>query len=124
MSFPSNQNHYLKVFNSMNKLGIKYKGPLIVRMYGTLNKLGMKTENRYILCNFIDQYGDLIGLESNNIYIDNNRKSLNQLFLLAYKKAKDSELLNELYREYMTSINAICQKVEINKDELNLSQID
>ncbi|MBY8982015.1 MAG: hypothetical protein KGD57_03640 [Candidatus Lokiarchaeota archaeon] len=111
-----NQNAFSSILNSINALGNKYKAPLILQMFGALNKFNLKTENRYILCNFLDQYSDLIGLK-NNIYIENNEKSLNQLFLLAYKKAKEAKLLNELYQEYSNSIKAICQKIEMKSDK-------
>ncbi|MBY9007188.1 MAG: hypothetical protein KGD63_10570 [Candidatus Lokiarchaeota archaeon] len=107
---------FSNVLNTIDTLGSKYKTPLILRMFGALNRFNLKIENRYILCNFLDQYGDLIGLK-NNIYSENNERSLNQLFLMAYKKAKDAELLNELYQEYLDSIRAICQKTEMNFNE-------
>ncbi|TXT62081.1 MAG: hypothetical protein BAJALOKI3v1_680025 [Promethearchaeota archaeon] len=108
------QNTYFKILNSIQSLDIKYKAPLILRIYGTLNKLDLHTENRYILCNFLDQYGDLIGFDR-NIYVENNSKSLNQLFLIAYRKAKEAKLLNELYREYLDSFKAICKKKDMEK---------
>ena len=92
---------------------IKFQGPLIVKMYGTLNKINLRNENRYILCNFIDQNSDLMNINE-DIYITNNNKTLNQLFLLAYNKAKDSDLLELLFEEYRDSINAISQKLEFN----------
>ncbi len=116
----NSQNKFTKLINTINAFGIKYKAPLILRMYGVLNRYDLRVENRYILCNFLDQYSDILGLK-NNIYVENNEKSLNQLFLLAYKKAKEAKLLNELYLEYFNSIKAICQKVEMNSDLINNS---
>jgi hypothetical protein len=98
-------------FSELNHDKIKFQGPLIVKMYGTLNKINLRNENRYILCNFIDQNSDLMNIEE-DIYMTNNNKTLNQLFLLAYNKAKDSDLLNALYEEYTCSIEAISQKIE------------
>ena len=119
MSLFSNQYSLKHIFSNIlatiNTLGSKYKTPLILRMFGALNRSNLTIENRYILCNFLDQYSDLIGLK-NNIYSENNKRSLNQLFLMAYKKAKDAKLLNELYHEYLNSIRAICQKIEINDE--------
>lgn len=114
------QNTYFKILNSIQSLDIKYKAPLILRIYGALNKLNLHTENRYILCNFLDQYSDVMG-SNRNIYLENNSKSLNQLFLMAYRKAKESKLLNELYREYVDSFKAICKKKDI-KEKLNFKK--
>ncbi len=105
------RNHFFQVFQAINQNKIKFQGPLILKMYGTLNKLNLYNENRYILCNFIDQNSDILNI-SEDIYITNNNKTLNQLFLLAYNKAKESKLLNALYEEYFTSINAISRKKE------------
>ncbi|MFX1242351.1 MAG: hypothetical protein ACFFA7_13970 [Promethearchaeota archaeon] len=69
----------------------------------------MKNENRYILCNFLDQYSDLIGLEE-DIYKLSNQVTLNQLFLFAITKAREKKLINTLYNEYINSINAISKK--------------
>lgn len=108
------ENAYFKILNSIQSLNIKYKAPLILRIYGTLNKLNLHTENRYILCNFLDQYSDIMGFDR-NIYVENNSKSLNQLFLIAYRNAKESKLLNELYREYINSFKAICNKKDMRE---------
>ncbi|MHA2198218.1 MAG: hypothetical protein ACXABO_21745 [Promethearchaeota archaeon] len=69
----------------------------------------MRRENRYILCNFLDQYGDQMNLEG-NAYVDNNHMSLNQLFLFTFNKAKEHDLIEVLYDEYLTSIDAINKK--------------
>jgi len=111
----SSQNKYFHILKSIQNINTKYKAPLILKIYGTLNKLHLETENRYILCNFLDQYSDIIGFEK-NIYIENNTKSLNQLFLIAYRKAKESKLLNELYEEYFNSFKAICQKKDMREE--------
>jgi hypothetical protein len=77
-------------------------------MYGALNKANMRKENRYILCNFIDQHSDVLKIE--DIYDTNNDSSLNQLLLFALIKAKEFNLLNVLYDEYLNSIDAINSK--------------
>ncbi len=105
----------LKEYQTKDSLEIKYKAPLILRIYGLLNNLDLKNENRLILNNWLEQYSDLIGLKG-DIYGENSKKSLNQLFLMAFRKAKDSSLINELYQEYLESFKAICQKNEIKKD--------
>jgi len=81
-------------------------------MFGALNKINMRNENRYIICNFLDQYSDKIGL-STDIYEINNSKSLNQLLLLALNKAKEYNLVEVFYNEYINSINAINAKKSI-----------
>jgi hypothetical protein len=81
-------------------------------MYGALNKVNMRRENRYILCNFLDQHSEQIDLDD-NVYETNSQKSLNQLFLLAINKAKEFKLLEALYNEYLNSINAINSKIII-----------
>lgn len=93
---------------------VKYEGSLILKMYGALNELNLHNENRYILCNFLDQNSKKFNLNE-DIYISNNQKTLNQLFLLAFRKAKDSEALLEFYEEYKASIGAIMDKKEFNK---------
>jgi len=98
------------MFQSLQHNEIRFQTPLILRMYGALNSVNMRNENRYILCNFLDQNSDRIGL-GDDIYKTNNKKSLNQLFLLAVNKAKENKLLEELCREYITSINAINKKI-------------
>jgi hypothetical protein len=80
-------------------------------MYGLLNDLNLKNENRYILCNFIDQNSDLFKLQK-DIYLSNQECSLDQLFLYAFNKAKSHNLLNALYEEYKNSVIAIHEKVD------------
>ncbi len=99
----------LNRFQSLQHNKIKFQTPLILRMYGALNKINLRNENRYILCNFLDQYSEEIRLRD-DIYKTNNEKTLNQLFLLAVNKAKKFRLLEALYKEYITSINAINKK--------------
>ncbi|MFX1316023.1 MAG: hypothetical protein ACFE9T_09190 [Promethearchaeota archaeon] len=106
------RNEYLKAFQSINNRKIRYQGPLILSMFGALNKVNLRRENRYILCNFLDQYSDHLGINE-DIYETNNTKSLNRLFLLAFNKAKESKLLDALYNEYYTSIKAISEKKAI-----------
>jgi hypothetical protein len=99
----------LKLFRSIHHNQIKYQTPLILKMFGALNKINMRNENRYILCNFLDQYSDCIGLEE-DIYKLSNHVTLNQLFLFTITKAKEKNLINTLYNEYINSINAISKK--------------
>jgi hypothetical protein len=109
MSMPLEQHINLKKFKSIHHNKIKYPGPLVLRMYGELNKINLRRENRYILCNFLDQYSDKLGI-SDDIYKTNNNKSLNRLFITAFTKAKESKLIQVLYDEYIDSINAISEK--------------
>ena len=106
------RNNYLREFQSLHQNKIRFQTPLILRMYGALNKVNMRRENRYILCNFLDQHSDQIDLDD-NVYETNSQKSLNQLFLLAINKAKEFKLLEALYNEYLNSINAINSKIII-----------
>jgi len=99
MSVSLKRNKYLKMFQTLSHNKIRYQTPLILRMFGALNKVNMRNENRYIICNFLDQHSDKIGL-STDIYEINNSKTLNQLLLL-------------LYNEYINSINAITTKKSI-----------
>ncbi|MFX0139979.1 MAG: hypothetical protein ACFFDN_40430 [Candidatus Hodarchaeota archaeon] len=112
MSVSLKWNEYLRTFQSLHHNKIKYQGPLILRMFGALNKINMRNENRYILCNFLDQNSDKIGI-NDDIYEINNCKTLNQLFLLAFNKAKEYNLIQALYSEYLNSIDAINGKKEI-----------
>ena len=102
---------YLRAFQAIHHRNIKFQGPLILKMFGVLNDLNLRNENRYILCNFIDQNSDKFSIE--DIYTSNNEKTLNQLFILAFNKAKECNLLNALYDEYITSINAIVNKKDV-----------
>ncbi len=104
--------NYLQEFQALHRNKIKFQTPLILRMYGALNKVNMRKENRYILCNFLDQHSDQIDLDE-NVYETNNQKSLNQLFLLALNKAKKFKLVESLYDEYLNSIEAINSKIVI-----------
>jgi hypothetical protein len=104
----------LKKLNSISNLDIKYKAPLLLQLYGCLNENGLDLENRYILTNFLDKYSDLVGI-TGDIYVENNKKSLNQLFLMAFRKAKDAGLLRELYEDYVDSFRAICHKVDLKE---------
>ncbi|MCK4286629.1 MAG: hypothetical protein KAX18_10525 [Candidatus Lokiarchaeota archaeon] len=106
------RNNYLREFQSLHQNKIRFQTPLILRMYGALNKVNMRRENRYILCNFLDQHSEQIDLDD-NVYETNSQKSLNQLFLLAINKAKEFKLLEALYNEYLNSINAINSKIII-----------
>ncbi|MFX0104842.1 MAG: hypothetical protein ACFE75_05075 [Candidatus Hodarchaeota archaeon] len=112
MSVSLKRNEYLRMFQSLHHNKIKFQAPLILRMFGALNKINMRNENRYILCNFLDQYSDKMEL-SDDIYEFNNTKTLNQLFLLAFNKAKEYKLVQALYNEYINSINAISEKKTI-----------
>ncbi|NVM37196.1 MAG: hypothetical protein HWN81_16485 [Candidatus Lokiarchaeota archaeon] len=112
MSVILKRNEYLRMFQSLPHKKIRFQTPIILRMFGALNKINMRNENRYILCNFLDQNSDKIGL-SDDIYEINNNMPLNQLFLLTFNKAKEFELINALYNEYINSINAINEKKTI-----------
>lgn len=112
MSVPLNNYEHLKLFRSIQHSQIKYQTPLILRMFGVLNKINMMNENRYILCNFLDQYSDRIGIRE-DIYEVSNQVTLNQLFLFAITKAKEKKLITELYNEYINSIDAISNKKTI-----------
>ena len=107
---------YLRAFQALHHRNIKFQGPLILKMFGVLNELNLRNENRYILCNFIDQNSDKFHIE--DIYTSNNEKTLNQLFILAYNKAKECRLLNALYDEYITSITAIANKKDVQSNFL------
>jgi len=111
MSVLLKRNKFLQFFQSINHNKIKYQGPLILRMYGLLNELELRNENRYILCNFIDQNSELFDLKR-DIYKSNHDVSLNQLFLFAYHKARTNNLVNNLYGEYFNCIAAISKKVD------------
>ncbi|MFX1574154.1 MAG: hypothetical protein ACFFB0_15525 [Promethearchaeota archaeon] len=102
----------LKEFTLLPHNNIKFQTPLILRMFGALNRVNLRKENRYILCNFLDQHSDQLGLDE-NIYEINNQKTLNQLFILAFNKAKEFNLVDALYEEYINSINAINSKKAI-----------
>jgi hypothetical protein len=113
MPYSIKREKFLDLFNSMNPNRMKYQGPLILRMFGLLNELQLRNENRYILCNFIDQNSDLFGLED-DIYEINHDITLNQLFLYAFSKAKVNNLIGNLFNEYINSVNAISSKIDIN----------
>jgi hypothetical protein len=115
MSVPLKNLEHLKLFRSIQHGQIKYQAPLIMKMFGILNKINMRNENRYILCNFLDQYSDIIGIKE-DIYNLSNHVTLNQLFLFAITKAKENKLINTLYNEYINSINAIDKKLEFNQE--------
>ncbi len=112
MSGSLKRKEYLRMFQSLHHRKIKYQIPLILKMYGALNKVNMRNENRYILCNFLDQNSDKIGLDD-DVYKTNNKKTLNQLLLLAFNKAREFKLLEALYKEYIDSISAISRKKQI-----------
>jgi len=84
----------------------------ILKMYGILNEMNLTRENRYILCNFIDQNSTKFETQG-DIYEKNTNYSLNHLFIFAINKAKKHDLMQTLYEEYTNSINAIAQKKEI-----------
>lgn len=108
MSAYLERDKYLKDLRSLRDNSVKFQAPLILRMYGALNKANMRKENRYILCNFLDQHSDCIKIE--DIYSSNNNSSLNQLLLFSLIKAKEFNLLSALYDEYLNSIEAINNK--------------
>jgi hypothetical protein len=110
MSVHLKGNNTLNEFKSLHHNKIRFQTPLILRMYGALNRINLRNENRYILCNFLDQYSDELEF-GEDIYEINNKKSLNQLFLLACNKAKEHKLVEALYKEYLNSIDAINSKI-------------
>ncbi|NVM19549.1 MAG: hypothetical protein HWN80_17740 [Candidatus Lokiarchaeota archaeon] len=111
------RNKFLQLFRTINTQNIKYRGPLILRMYGLMNELELSNENRYILCNFIDQNSERFNLRK-DIYDINNEVSLNQLFLFAYNKARTNNLIPKLYSEYVNTVNALSHKIDTH---VNLS---
>ena len=115
MSLFLKRNKFLQIFRNISNSKIRHRGPLILRLYGLLNELDFSNENRFILCNFIDQNSELFSL-SRDIYEINNDVSLKQLFLFAYSKARINNLIPNLYSEYINSINAISQKLDTQLD--------
>lgn len=111
MSFVFKKNKFFELFHVLNMRNVKFQGPLILKMFGLLNDLNLTSENRFILCNFLDQNSELFGLEK-DIYQSNHQYSLNQLFLFAFHKAKSTNTLKNLYNEYINSIDAIYNKVD------------
>ena len=105
MSTILKEERFLRQFHSL-------QGYKILKMYGNLNELNLKRENRYILCNFIDQNSNKFEIEG-DIYEKNNEYSLNHLFIFAVNKAKKHDLIHTLYEEYTNSISAITQKRNI-----------
>lgn len=83
----------------------------IKKMFSLLNDLELRNENRYILCNFIDQYSDLLEYNG-DIYFDNADQSLSQIQDLALTRAKKHDLMHYLYNEYQNCVKAISQKKE------------
>lgn len=116
MSLTLKRNKYLTLFNNLLHQEIKFQSPLILRMYGLLNDLNLKKENRYILCNFIDQNSNIFNLNI-DIYKNNHKYTLNQLFLFAIKKAKECNVIGALYEEYLNSIIAINKKRDFSHFE-------
>jgi hypothetical protein len=111
MTHELKKNFLFKVLRSTNRENVEHYRPLILKMYDVLNEMNLNIENRYILCNFLDQYSDLLEIDE-DIYVKNNEKTLNQLFLLAFNKAKKFNLLHALYDDYFDSIKAISEKKE------------
>lgn len=111
MALSLKRNKFLQLFQTINNKNIKYCGPLILRIYGLLNELELTNENRYLLCNFIDQNSKKFNLKR-DIYDINNSVSLNQLFLFAYSQARTNNLIPNLYFEYVNTVNALSQKID------------
>ena len=111
MSSSLKRNKFLQLFQTINNKHIKYRGPLILKIYGLMNELELSNENRYILCNFIDQNSKKFNLRR-DIYDLNNEVSLRQLFLFAYSKARTNNLIPDLYSEYVNTVNSISQKID------------
>jgi len=99
---------YLRELRSLRSNKVKFQAPLIFRMYGALNKVNMRKENRVILHNFLDQHSHILNIEG--IYDSNSDSSLDQLLLFTLIKAKEFDLLEVLYNEYLNSIDAINSK--------------
>jgi hypothetical protein len=111
MSITLKRNKFLQLFQTINNKNIKYRGPLILRIYGLMNELELSNENRYLLCNFIDQNSEKFNLKR-DIYDISNDVSLNQLFLFAYSQARTNNLIPNLYSEYVNTVNALSQKID------------
>ncbi len=111
MSSSLKRNKFLQLFQTINNKHIKYRGPLILKIYGLMNELELSNENRYILCNFIDQNSEKFNLRK-DIYDLNNDVSLRQLFLFAYSKARTNNLIPDLYSEYVNTVNSLSQKID------------
>ena len=111
MSISLKRNKFLQLFQTINNNKIKYQGPIILRIYGLMNDLELSNENRFILCNFIDQNSERFNLKK-DIYEINSDVTLKQLFLFAYSKARTNNLIPNLYTEYVNSVNAISQKID------------
>jgi hypothetical protein len=111
MALSLKRNKFLQLFQTINNKNIKYCGPLILKIFGLLNELELTNENRYLLCNFIDQNSDKFNLKR-DIYDINNSVSLNQLFLFAYSQARTNNLIPNLYSEYVNTVNAMSQKID------------
>ena len=110
MSSSLKRNKFLQLFQTINNQHIKYRGPLILRIYGLMNELELSNENRYILCNFIDQNSEKFNLRK-DIYDLNNDVSLSQLFLFAYRT---NNLIPKLYSEYVNTVNSMSKKIDIH----------
>ena len=113
MSLTLKRNKFLQLFQTINNKNIKYRGPLILRIYGLMNELELSNENRYLLCNFIDQNSERFDLHK-DIYDISNNVSLNQLFLFAYNKARTNNLIPKLYSEYVNTVNSLSKKIDIH----------
>jgi hypothetical protein len=111
MSISLKRNKFLQLFQTINNKNIKYRGPLILRVYGLMNELEFSNENRFLLCNFIDQNSEKFNLKR-DIYDLNNDVSLNQLFLFAYNQARTNNLIPDLYSEYVNTVNALAHKID------------
>lgn len=117
MSLSLKRNKFLQLFQTINNKNIKYRGPLLLKIYGLMNELELSNENRYILCNFIDQNSERFNL-TKDIYDINNDVSLNQLFLFAYSKARTNNLIPKLYSEYVNTVNALSRKIDTHANFL------
>jgi hypothetical protein len=111
MSITLKRNKFLQLFRTINNKNIKYQGPVILRIYGLMNELELSNENRYLLCNFIDQNSKKFNL-NRDIYDLNNNVSLNQLFLFAFSQARTNNLIPNLYSEYVNTVNALSRKID------------
>ncbi|MBD3340987.1 MAG: hypothetical protein GF353_17895 [Candidatus Lokiarchaeota archaeon] len=104
-----NSDEFSVIYNQLQDQSVKHRIPMILKLFGVFNKYNLKLENRYLLCNFIDQHSDILKFKE-DIYLVNNQKSLNELFLIALNKARRHNLLEALYREYTNGLQAISNK--------------
>ena len=103
MSGSFKKNEYLRMFQSLHHNKIKFQIPLILKMYGALNKINMRNENRYILCNFLDQHSDEIGLDEDiyktfcEAYLEHGRNARKAAEIAGYAVKTSHNIGNALF---------------------------